>query len=63
LNQTGSIKDIVLKDVRGEMDKKRALIYLEDNLRLLRYEPIKVDGKTYNLIELEGSTGWNIKEG
>ena len=45
------------------MDKKRALIYLEDNLRLLRYEPIKVDRKTYNLIELEGSTGWNIKEG
>tara|TARA_B110000003_G_scaffold63459_1_gene63968 strand:+ start:445 stop:981 length:537 start_codon:yes stop_codon:yes gene_type:complete len=63
LNQTGRIKNIVLKDVKGKMDKKRALIYLEDNLKLLRYEPIKIDGKSYNLIGLEGSTGWNIKEG
>ena len=36
LNQTGRIKNIVLKDVKGKMDKKRALIYLEDNLKLLR---------------------------
>ena len=44
------------------MDRKRALVYLKDNLKLLRYEPIAIEGKTYSLIDLKGSTGWNIME-
>ena len=44
INSSGRIKDVILKEVRGEMDRKRALVYLKDNLKLLRYEPIVIDG-------------------
>ena len=44
------------------MDRKRALVYLKDNLKLLRYEPIVIEGKTFSLTGLKGSTGWNIIE-
>ena len=62
INSSGRIKDVVLKEVRGEMDRKRALVFLKDNLKLLRYEPIVIDGESYSLTGLQGSTGWNIKE-
>ena len=62
INSSGRIEDVVLTEVRGEMDRKRALVYLKDNLKLLRYEPIAIEGKTYSLIDLKGSTGWNIME-
>tara|TARA_B110000438_G_scaffold54561_1_gene54642 strand:- start:11 stop:505 length:495 start_codon:yes stop_codon:yes gene_type:complete len=62
INSSGRIKDVVLKEVRGEMDRKRALVFLKDNLKLLRYEPIVIDGESYSLTGLHGSTGWNIKE-
>jgi len=62
INSSGRIEDVVLKAVRGEMDKKRALVYLKDNLRLLGYEPIIIGGKVYSLRGLHGSTGWNIME-
>ena len=53
---------MVLKEVRGEMDRKRALVYLKDNLKLLRYEPIVIEGESYSLTGLQGLTGWNIIE-
>ena len=62
INSSGRIEDVVLKAVRGEMDKKRALVYLKDNLKLLGYEPIIIEGKAYSLGDLHGSTGWNIME-
>ena len=62
INSSGRIEDVVLTEVRGEMDRKRALVYLKDNLKLLRYEPIAIEGKTYSLKDLKGSTGWNIME-
>ncbi len=62
INSSGRIKDVVLKDVRGEMDRKRAFVYLKDNLKLLRYEPIIIDGESYSLTSLQGLTGWNIIE-
>ena len=39
-----------------------ALVYLKDNLKLLGYEPIIIEGKAYSLGDLHGSTGWNIME-
>ena len=62
INSSGRIKDVVLKEVRGEMDRKRALVFLKDNLKLLRYEPIVIDGESYSLTGLQGLTGWNIIE-
>ena len=62
INSSGRIEDVVLKEVRGEMDRKRALVYLKDNLKLLRYEPIVIDGESYSLTDLQGLTGWNIIE-
>ena len=61
-NSSGRIEDVVLKEVRGKMDKKRALVYLKDNLKLLRYEPIVIDGESHSLTGLQGLTGWNIIE-
>ena len=60
INSSGRIKDVVLKEVRGEMDRKRALVYLKDNLKLLRYEPIVIDGESYSLTGLQGSTAWHV---
>tara|TARA_Y100000739_G_scaffold43777_1_gene33466 strand:+ start:267 stop:389 length:123 start_codon:yes stop_codon:yes gene_type:complete len=37
-------------------------VYLKDNLKLLGYEPIIIEGKAYSLGDLHGSTGWNIME-
>ena len=34
----------------------------KDNLKLLGYEPIIIEGKAYSLGDLHGSTGWNIME-
>ncbi|MFL2701411.1 MAG: hypothetical protein ACJ0F3_00965 [Gammaproteobacteria bacterium] len=62
INSSGRIEDVVLKEVRGEMDRKRALVYLKDNLKLLRYEPIVIEGESYSLTGLQGLTGWNIIE-
>jgi hypothetical protein len=62
IDASGNIKDIVLKDVKGEMDRKRAKSYLKDNLKALSYEPIEIDGKIYSLVDLYGKTGWNIYE-
>ena len=62
INSSGRIEDVVLKEVRGEMDRKRALVYLKDNLKLLRYEPIVINGESYSLTDLQGLTGWNIIE-
>ena len=56
------IEDVVLTEVTGEMDRNRALVYLKDNLKILRYEPIAIEGKTFSLTDLKGSTGWNIIE-
>ena len=62
IDASGNIKDIVLKDVEGEMDRKRAKSYLKDNLKALSYEPIQIEEKTYSLVDLYGKTGWNIYE-
>ena len=62
VNQKGRVVDVDLKSLEGEMDKKRAKIFLKDNLKTLRYEPIEIDGKKYSLVDLNGQTGWNIIE-
>ena len=60
INSSGRIKDVVLKEVRGEMDRKIALVFLKKYLKLLSYEPIVIDGESYSLTGLQGSTAWHI---
>ena len=62
INTNGRITDVDIIDLEGEMDKKRALSFLRDNLKALRYEPVEINGKEYFLRDLQGSTGWNIYE-
>ena len=60
INSSGRIKDVVLKEVRGEMDRKIALVFLKGRLKLLGYEPIVIDGESYSLTGLQGSTAWHV---
>ena len=62
INSSGRIKDVVLKEVRGEMDRKIALVFLKGRLKLFGYEPIVIDGESYSLTGLQGSTAWHIED-
>ena len=60
INSSGRIKDVVLKEVRGEMDRKIALVFLKGRLKLLGYEPTVIDGESYSLTGLQGLTAWHV---
>jgi hypothetical protein len=49
-----------LINLEGEMKRKMAYMYLKDNLKTLRYEPLIVDDEIYALNGLSGMTSWNI---
>jgi len=60
INTKGRIHNVKLINLEGEMKRKMAYMYLKDNLKTLRYEPLIVDDEIYALNGLSGMTSWNI---
>ena len=60
INTKGRIHNVKLINLEGEMKRKKAYMYLKDNLKTLRYEPLIVDDEIYALNGLSGMTSWNI---
>ena len=62
ISKEGRVQKVNLLQSKGKMKPKRALIFLKDNLRMLKFEPLIIEGKFYSINELQGSTSWNIVE-
>jgi hypothetical protein len=60
INKKGRVDFIELTELRGDVTEDMARELINDYFERRRYEPIVVDGKTYELVDLKDGTNYKI---
>lgn len=63
IGKKGRIKDVEITDLIGDIEEEEALQMVNNYFERRRYEPIVVDGKTYELINLKDGTNYKWRTG
>ena len=65
INKKGRVDFVEVTELRGELTEESALELIRDFFERRRYEPIVIDGKAYELVDLKDGTNhkfnWNVE--